>query len=197
MTVNQYLNTLINDTTGTYDDEKDLALKMQNYCMAASYHFEESLEYTPVESLVTEISAVDETVLSDYAATQTGESKNIRFGGVSLFLQAETTIRFYFYLNDGVTLSDVTLSVNEVAVEATASGSAYYIEIKNIRAQSLGTAYKVNLDGLQIEYSAMSYAYTVLRMGARSFTQDTVDVARGLYLYDLAANEYFNGGTRK
>lgn len=193
-TINKYLNSLINSTTETVDasgkSSKDIALKMQNYCMAASYHFNVSEVYEPTQEIKAEMDNITEELLSEFAATQSGSSEKLRFAGVSLFLQAETTIRFYFYLNDGVNISDVVITADGVELKTGKNGSAYYVEVTNIEAQRLGKSITMNLDGHIIQYSALSYAYSVLKQGTAS--QDLLDVAKSLYMYYKAAYEYFN-----
>jgi hypothetical protein len=193
VTVNKYLNTIINDTTGTYDKEKNVAIKMQNYCMAASYHFDVAPEYLPSEEMQAELDSITRDTLKEYEAKQTGEAEDITFGGVSIFLQAKTTIRFYFYLKQGKTLEDVTLTVDGKKVEAQQGNSAYYIDIEDITAQNLGRRYTINLDGMVITYCAISYSYSVLNMNTRAMVDDTaVNVAKSLYAYYKAAYSYFN-----
>lgn len=194
-TVNKYLNTILNDTTGRYDKAKDLAAKMQNYCMAASYHFSVATAYRPTAAMKTLVEGITEENLAAYAEKQEGSSENISFAGTTLFLQSTTTIRFYLTVKSGKSIKDAVLTVNNEKVTATQYGSYYYIEITDITAQNLGYMYEVDLDGIKLEYSALSYAEAVLNRGG--FSQSTVDAVRSLYLYYKAAYAYFNPTTEE
>ncbi|MBO5481395.1 MAG: hypothetical protein J6A63_09445 [Clostridia bacterium] len=195
VTVNKYLNGIINDTTGTYDKAKDVAEKMQNYCMAASYHFGIASTYAPTAAMATLVEGVTAEDLTAYAEKQEGASENINYAGVTLFLQSTTTIRFYLTLNSGKNINDAKITVNGNAVTPKKSGSYYYIEITNVTAQNLGYMYKVDLDGIKLEYSALSYAHGILSRGG--FGQSTVDAVKSLYLYHKAAYAYFNPTTEE
>lgn len=206
-TINKYLNYMIDPPVQTYNvraastttvenKDRDWAIRMQNYCMAASYHFGISEEYLPVidaESgidMVKEMDSVTVDTLSQFAVQQSGTVGGAQMAGVTLLLQSETTIRFHFKLKSGYDISDITIKVNGAEVQATLDSKYYYIEIKNIRAQDLGKAIEVDLDGHIIQYSVLSYAYSVLKAG--TYSKDTEDIAKSLYIYYVATCDYLN-----
>lgn len=195
-TVNKYLSALIEQESAkqTYalrsKSALEVALTLQNYCMAASYHFDITEEYTAtpeIAEIMAEITAED---VVDYAATQSGKSDRLQLVGASLFLQSETTIRFYFRLKNGASLSELNLTVDGKAVQAYKDGSAYYIEITNIKAQELSKMMEINLDGHVINYCALSYAYSILKTSTTE--ESLVNVAKSLVIYYVAAYNYFN-----
>ena len=128
--------------------------------------------------------------LEGFAQQRTGASENITFAGVTLFLQSTTTIRFYLTVNSGKSIDDAIITVNGETVTPTQSGKYFYIEITDIVARNLGATYTVNFDGIEVQYSALTYAYSVLKAG--TFSQDAVDAVKSLYLYYEAAVAYFN-----
>lgn len=72
-------------------------------------------------------------------------------------------------------------------------GNLYYVQVDNIPAKALGTAYTVTVsDATQatqtIGYSAYSYVQQVL---SGSFEDSLTNVSKALYLYGKAAKDYF------
>jgi hypothetical protein len=129
--------------------------------------------------------------LESFKGVASGSANGLVFNSVTLLLKSSTQIRFYFKLKAGVAVEDLTLTVDGVPVQAQKYGDTYYyIEILDITAKNLGYKYSINLDGYEIEYCALSYAYTLLKSG----TADAVNeaVVKALYNYYVAAYEYFN-----
>ena len=197
-TINKYLLKIINYNTMTRaavavtEEDKELAKRVQNYCMAASYHFGMSTDYTPDAVIVSEMAEVTKETLEPYGAIVTGSSDKIRFTGASLLLQSSNTIRFYFYMRSGYTIDDIAITVDgkTVAAKKEDSSELYYVEIANVRARDLGKRFLVNVDGYQVSYCALSYAYSVLK--TPGMAQDVVNVAKSLYIYYKYAYEYFS-----
>ena len=194
-TINRYLNYLINRQTYAVrgvDAAKEIARRVQNYCMTASYYFDISTEYTPEEDVTAEMAQVTLETVEPYRASMIGSSSKVTFAGASLLLQSNTTIRVYFYLKFGYTIEDVSLFVDGVAVEAIMSedGNSYYVEINNISAQNLGKMFTIQIDGYQIKYCGLSYAYSVLAY--QSTDVELVNMVKSMYVYHKFAYEYFN-----
>ena len=104
----------------------------------------------------------------------------------SLFLQEGTTLRITFQAES---LSGVACTVDgeSVAVRSLASGT-YCIEIENISADQLGTAYAVKIGNYTLNFSALSYANIVLN---KSGDANLINLMKALYLYNQAAVAYF------
>ena len=62
------------------------------------------------------------------------------------------------------------------------------IEIENISADQLGTAYAVKIGNYTLNFSALSYANIVLN---KSGDANLINLLKALYLYNQAANAYF------
>lgn len=64
----------------------------------------------------------------------------------------------------------------------------------NIFAKDLDTSYTIEVnDGFEtvtVTYNPMTYRYNVLKNEC-AYEQDLLDLAKALYLYNQAANDYF------
>ena len=180
---------LANDTT----ELRDLIMHMKSYCMAAAQHFSTG-GYIPIdeaEAAITEVSADD---LKAYAASASGSmAKGVTLASAALVLESGTSIKIYFDVAEGVDLSELTFSVDGVAttVFATDVKNRYYVEVENISAKDLDRTYAINIAGMTINYSALSYAYTILYYESQ-YDANLVKIARTLYCYNKEANEYFS-----
>lgn len=191
VTLLQYLNLMLEDTTGAYNDAKDLCRAMKNYCMAASVLFGESVEYT-YPDMQQYMDMVTADVLQELAMSYTGSSEVVELKGATLLLESMTAIRIYFTLGAGVALEDVAVSIDGESIEAVlenASKKMYYVEVSNIAAVDLWTMYSIEIDGYTVNYSAMSYAYSVL--ATQNSNAKSITVVKALAVYCAAANEYF------
>lgn len=193
VTLEEYLDVMLEDETGTYDDAKMLCLAMKNYCMAASALFGVSAEYVCLPQLQEYVDMVTEEILASMAMRYSGNSDKVTLSGATLLLESTTAIRIYFTLKESTSINDVTVTVDGVEMKAAlASGTTamYYVEIPNIAAANLGQTYEICIDGYTVNYSAMSYAYSVL--STQPNTSKSVDVVKAMCIYSAIASEYFN-----
>ena len=66
----------------------------------------------------------------------------------------------------------------------------YYVEQANIAACDLDTVYSFTIDSVTVKASALSYAYVALN--ATTSNSNIQNLVKALYLYNQAANSYFN-----
>ena len=195
ITINQYLENIINDTTGAYDSAKELATHMQNYCMTAAAHFKPSQHfYNPVEEMQTWMDEFNLNVFSEYANYLSGSSDNVYIAGSTLLLEQGTTMRIYFGLKTNVDVDDLVITVDGKATKAEYSTSyrLYYVEVDNIAAHKLAEFHEVSIDGLVAHAAALTYCYTIYRTKDTQ-PQDVIDVCKALYGYYESAYKYANG----
>jgi hypothetical protein len=184
------LDYLLDDTSGRYDSAKNIATAMKDYCMSTSVQFGTSNEYAYSNGIEEALSLVNADTLSGFETQIANTSENITLQGATLFLEYATTIRIYFTVNNGVDVNSLLCTVNGKAVTPTYyGGNYYYIEVENIAAGNLGTAYQVSVDGATVRYSAMSYVHTTI-VKSRGTADTTLATAKMLYLYYKAALEY-------
>ena len=159
---------------------KNLADSMSVYGDAAKAYFS--------GEAVAEQTVTDD--LSVYDFTLGTMPEGISYYGSSLILKSETTIRHYFKLAEGKEISDYTFSVDGMTVTPTEKQGYYCIDIKNVRAEKLGTSFNVSVNGEEVitNYSALSYVYKV--MDSDSIDDNLKNLVKALYLYNLATVTY-------
>lgn len=161
--------------TKTYD----MLCATETYMNAASAYF--------AGETVEEIDGLEEEIaeygsMSSDGTLPTGVS-NVQ---ASLLLHEGTTLRITFQAES---LSGVTCTVDgkHVAVRSLAN-STYCLEIENISANQLGTAYVVKINDYTLSLSALSYANLVM---SNSIDDNLINLIRAMYLYYQAAAVYF------
>lgn len=154
--------------------------------------------------------SVDEKEVSDVSVdTLSGFMKTTRptnggigtFCGASLSLKSETALNFYFELADGVDVADLLFTHDEEVLTPVPSGDMYYVKVENIGSIDLDTVYSVTVskgkETLSAYYSALAYAYSVLRLSDDSTSYQNLsalkNVVRALYKYNQEAEKYRAG----
>jgi len=145
-----------------------------------------------------EMQNVTSGVLSQYrhSAEMSKLNDSISFEGVTLLLETNTALRFFFTLNDNVEIDDVNFVCNQKELEPfviTRNNTKYYcVDINDISAQELDDSFDlvISYDGNEgtISACALSYCYEVL--DNPSFVLP-INLTKALYLYNVAAEEYF------
>ena len=115
----------------------------------------------------------------------------ISYASGTLVLESKTLVRHYFTLSEG-SIEDYTFTVDGTEVEPTAKGTRYYIEFGGFGAKSLDKARIItvtdkNGNSASYSYSPMNYAY----LAVHSDNQALKDLSRAMYLYFMAAKDYF------
>ncbi|MBR3895167.1 MAG: leucine-rich repeat protein [Clostridia bacterium] len=182
-----YAETLIENADSYSPEQVALMEALIAYGEAASVHFGGGM----ADPQLTEITA---ETLADYAMAQSGTpNTGLTYFGSSVLLESETTIRHYFRLTSG-SISDHTFLIDGKAVmPVNEAGTNYwYVDIPNIVSKDLDRVYTVEADGMTLEYSVLSYAYTaLLKYSDDPFSVPVCNTVKALYEYNLAANAYF------
>ena len=146
---------------------------MESYGNAAKSYFSSG---TVAEQTVT-------ADMSVYDFTVDKMPEGITYYGSSLILESETTIRHYFTLADDKNISDFAFTVDGEEVTPVAKQGCYYIDIENISAEKLGTAFTVSINGEDVitGYSALSYAMKVLE--SENTNANLKNLVKALYIY--------------
>lgn len=177
----------------TSEDEnlKALMVAMSDYGSLAQKHFKYNLSNCP--EILGEPEAVTLADLEAYQEVDTaGTATGLTYEGSSLVLESQTVLRFYFTLDEGK-ISDYTFKVAGKKVTPVEKDGKYYVEATNIHAKDLDKVYTVTVSSaagtvITIKASGLSYAYKVLNS---SDDTDLVNLVKGLYLYNRAADTYF------
>ncbi len=187
-----YVQAALASTLG--DALKTLMSACENYGVAAQIQFNYKANGL---TLPTEVTSVTIDALSQYEAIYDGTlPEGITKVTSSLLIQADNTIRQYFYLEDGKTADDYSFTVDDVTVTPKDAGNGkYYLEIMNIPAKRLDEMHTFTVtdgtDTYTIEYCALSYAFKALSFDDTLAPVNLKHLARAMYLYNQAANNYF------
>ena len=128
------------------------------------------------------------------------EDIGVRYYASSLILKSETSIRHYFtYDSDSLSLEDIKANYEfrfaDSVVMPEIKGGYIIIQKDNIEAANLDTAYQVVVtnkqtgESIEFNYSALQYAKSVLE--GTGYKEALVNVVKALWLYNEAANEYY------
>ena len=221
LSIESYLNTVI--SSRAYGEDTILLAKaMKNYCAAAAYHFEMADNYGVVEGIAPYLDAVTLDALDTFKASK-GEAFDVAplvFKTATVVLKSETSIRIYFDLLEGYTLTTdqngdvwltglyngntvtvpITVTVmnttDKVAFTVTETGNEsrpYCLEISGVFAKDYFTMYSVKIaDAVYVNYSVASYARTVISNKNNVYSEDVVDVAKAMMVYGYTATVYFD-----
>lgn len=155
----------------------------------AQFKYNEDLR-VPV---VGDLAAVTAADVEGFKPTlKTAEDSQVKYYGSSLLLQDVTTLRHYFKA-DAATIENCVFTVDGNEVTPEQKGGYYYIDIHGIVAKDLDKSFHVEVacDGttlIELDYSALSYSYGQINTGK---TTVLTDLAKAVYLYGTAADEYF------
>ena len=123
-----------------------------------------------------------------------------RVTNASLLLRSKTMLRIYFEMENGVTLNDCNIAVTcgGKTINPVVNSAVGYIQIEGIVASELDAAYTLTLTKdsktMTVKYSPLNYVKTVLQTvtGTTDADVNLRNVVKALYLYNKAADEYFN-----
>ena len=170
----------------TLSDYGSLSQKLFNYKV------DEAAELVNGEA----IEAVTESTLEPMTYTSSGTLTYVTYEGSTLELDSKTTLRHFFAVDPEHAADEFRFIVNGKEETPNRSGDYYYVEIKDIVAKDLNRNFIVRVSLVEdadtyyeLSYSVMSYAKQSLKhMGDNEELQRLV---KGMYLYSLAADEYF------
>ena len=156
-----------------------------------------TLGYTP-----TDLSEIDDTDLVQFkytTDTSKGTLAELGIAYATLELESKTALNVYYTPKAGVTGISATINDNAASIEDV--NGTYVINVSDIIASQLDTEYSFTITGTVDdasktwslkEYSALSYCYEILNAYKNTAEKAAlVNVAKALYLYNMAANSYF------
>ena len=105
-------------------------------------------------------------------------------------LESEVVIRHYFSITDGAIVAGLNNSLgNSNWSELTSVGNGRYYTEQIVVATELDDAKTLTLGSWSIQYSAMSYAQSMLNGGTTN--EKLKNLLKALYYYSEAADAYF------
>ena len=168
-----------------------LATATENYGTAAQIKFDYSASGL---SIAPEVTAVTLSDLAEFAPVYTGTLPNgIVSNTSSMELNEDNTVRQYFTLEAGRDINAYTFTLDgAVVTPVLSSANKYYVALPNIAAKDLDVVHQYSVtDGTNtysFSFSALSYVYKAI---TGSTQESMINLAKALFLYNQAANEYF------
>ena len=190
-TVQDYLTEILADTEN-YAAEQDIVKALLNYGAASQVYFNYNTDALAND---TELMTDADRVLVEgnneaYAPVIVGEGDVIKYYGASLVLESETSLKFYFIVDETKLPEGATPAIDVNGLTCAGlekNGNMWTLKIEDIAAHQLSEAYELAIgNGCTITYSAMSYAY----QAQQSSKAALVDVANALTAYCNAAGNY-------
>ncbi|MBO4219825.1 MAG: hypothetical protein J5933_02750 [Clostridia bacterium] len=174
--------------------DRKLCLAVLDYGAYSQRAFGYNYDY-PVNANYSTGLVISTVVPDDFKGESDGKCTGIEKTKVSLGLEYQTELMFYFVPADGYTMDDFVFSKNgaKILPEEMDNGT-YRIKITGIAAKNLGEPVKVSVTNKTdsscktISFSPMSWAYS--QQG--SSDKSTSLLARALYLYYDASVGYFS-----
>ena len=177
---------------------KTLASRLGLYMYISYFHFNGAAY--PSGLSFPALAGIDVSTLAGFTPIIVGSlPQGITYRGMSLLLKEVTSLRIYFDVTAGTSFPSVMLDGAPATVYTNASGQKY-VEIPNIASPYLDTSHSIVIGGgtYVMVVSALSYAQHVLDLYPEpdgSHNEQTMpfisDLVKALYLYNVAANDYF------
>ena len=184
-----------------------LAKAVEYYGTAAQLYFDYNTAAIPASALSALNSAIGNASLvndlSAYEATVTGTlPAGIDHYTSSLVVEADHSLVYHFYLDGSKSISNYSFYIDfkdgngyTKVTPVKEDNNKYCIQVSGIPSGYLSRTYKFKVTGgsqtCEISASALSYAYGRV---LNSTNPNMVKMAKALYLYSMAANDYFGTG---
>ena len=211
-TLEKYVRTMKNSDV---DRTKKLGIAMDDYCTAAQIYFEHPTEGVTL-TLSSAVAGVTQADLSAYKSVRTGEISS-RIEGFSLngSFESDCALKIgVIFKGDGKKKSGINYFIQTEEggelIPTTLRGSkssGYYLVARNIPAAYLGKNYTFVIEdtvtGQTCSIACSLFTYVRASAFNATMSTDFQNLAKALYLYGTAAQQYFDeeaamfGGTRK
>lgn len=190
--IEDYVNYVLNSSSAAYLNVKPLIKAMMNYGGYAQDEFSAYVDdkaYKNVKAeFEDEMNLIDASDFSEYAFKQISTDNNFSPRSLSLILEEATTLRFYIKVADESKVSSAIVKVNGITTSLGKNNKGYYVDVPAIKSNKLDEIYTIQINGLEVQCSALSYMYSFLRYSTNEV--DTA-VAKALYIYYLRSKAYF------
>lgn len=176
----------------TEEDLIALVDAMLDYGALAQINWNYNMGNVPV--VKANLEEVTADTLAKYQEKVTvGTVPGLTYYGTSLVTESTTEINVYFTPDEGSELADFTFKVGTKVYTPIEKDGKWMIKIPNIAAKDLDKSYTVTVSTaegtvVKVKTCALSYAYKVVDKGT---DEALVNLVKGLYLYNQAANAYF------
>jgi len=162
---------------------KALITAMLNYGAASQIHFGYN-----TDNLANAEPAYSDVTISGFGAVAGQGTELAKFYSASLILKSETTLRFFF-------TGSITATYNGQPLEVKERSGLYYVDVVGISAKDLDEDVTITIhDGTntaEVSFNPMAYCQAVQNDTTGSFNENMKNLVTSLYLYNQAANNYF------
>ena len=190
-TVKEYADYLLDEDYEhpDYENYRELVIALLNYGAYAQLYFGTNVNKLANAGCAYNNGEMDTDIPSEYGGFTSTLPAGVTFAGVSLSLESETTLSFYFRSASNLSFSYSDPSRIE---DPFTVGSYKVVRITGIKAGELGSditlTVTVNGADYTVSFKPITYCYLVLN-GASSDT-DLQNVCRALYLFFDKAKTY-------
>jgi hypothetical protein len=142
-----------------------------------------------------DLSDIKKSALKNYEVKKTGKVSDVSYAGFNLELKEDTGLAVYFKTTADPGKLAITVDGKKMDVETEDldGGKLVSVKINGISAQKLSSEREVIVsDGeseMSVKLSALSWSRNVLY--GKNYSKETVDLAKMLYRYSSAADQYF------
>lgn len=202
--IKNYLEYLIKnpENIADYAYAKDIAEAILTYGAYSQIYFgyntdklaNEKLATNPVEEMT------DEDVKSAISISEKiVENDDFGFLGASLVCNSDTFIRIYLINKKNLSLDEIKEKYdfyvaggsNPITDISVAEGTVC-LELQNIPAAELDNIYIFMLEGVDTEVMIKYSPYNYISMAMDEGSENLKNLCKALYLYSIAANDYYN-----
>jgi hypothetical protein len=188
---------LSNHTNEQYGKLAELVKTMLYYGARAQVKFDRDKENLADSGIGYNPAPVTAETIGDTDADEMGENLQeygLEYTGSTVVYLSETTLRHYYKIVDQAKFDQVkdniTFGGNE-PIGYTKKNGQIFFEKKNIAAADLDTMYTITIGNSAYQFSVLDYVKACL-VEASTVSDDMKTLAAATYLYNQAANAYFN-----
>lgn len=187
---------LTNHSQDEYDRLATLVKTMLYYGARAQEKFDrdtanladDGIDYTPAQ---VDADAIVDTDPSDMSADL--GNYGLKYKGTSLVFLSQSSLRHYYVITNSNNFASVKDSVtfgSDTPIEFGRKSARIYFELKDIAAADLDERYTIKIGTTEYAYSALDYVKGCLQ--SDSMDDEMKALAAATYLYNQAANAYFD-----
>lgn len=186
------------DTNPAYADVAPLIEAMLHYGARAQLYFGYNTEKLADAGIdAADLSGVTAATFEPYRATGMTIDGIGKFVSSNLVLESETTLKLYFLADEGVDASALEFTVGNEAITPTTYGEYLVIAITDIKSDELDNEFTVTVtNGTEAQgsftTSVFAYCYNTVVDAQGLYNDEIKDTLKALYLYNVAADAYFN-----
>ncbi len=190
------------ETARSYANAKSSSKKLKKLAKAILNYgiYAQKQQNYKADNLVAtdDLSDIKKSSLKNYTVKLSGEISGLSYAGVNLKIKDDTGLYVYFKCSDPSYDFYDNLSCKYVGEGiwhsmGVAEDNLYYVHLDYIGAQELSKETEFVISNgkteMRVKLSALSWARDVLN--GKNYSKETVDLAKMIYRYSSAADEYF------